>query len=139
MALKLSSLKASESSIVVLKHPVTGEDLVDDKGGEVAVEVFGKASKVHQDYMNSVLKKAIEKNKVANKVKQQDITVEKIKDDEIGFLVAMTKRFVNLVDDDGKEINTPESIKAIYENTDYYFVKEQVNAALENDSNFFKP
>ena len=137
MSFKLSSLKAkTEATPVNLTHPQTGENLVDDKGNEIKVHVFGKASKKHRDFSDSRLKSALEKQKKSGKITPQELTVEKIRSESIEFAVAMSSHIENMVGDDDKPINSPEAFKTIYENPEYYWLLEQVNAAIENDSNF---
>ena len=137
MSFKLSSLKAkTEATSVVLTHPQTGDNLVNDEGKEITIHVFGKASKKHRDFSDSRLKSALEKQKKAGKITAQELTVEKIRSESVEFAVAMSSHIENMEGDDGKPINTPEAFKVIYENPEYYWLLDQVNAAIENDSNF---
>ncbi len=137
MSFKLSSLKAkTEATPVVLTHPQTGDNLVNDEGKEITIHVFGKASKKHRDFSDSRLKAALEKQKKNGKIAPQELTVEKIRSESIEFAVAMSSHVEGMEGEDGKAINTPEAFKVIYENPEYYWLLDQVNAAIENDSNF---
>jgi len=139
MAFKLSSLKAKTAATpVVLTNPKTGEPIVDeDSGKEVAVYVYGKASKQYRDFNDSRLKSALEKSKKAGKIAaQNELTVEKIRKETIDFAVAMTSHIANMESEDGKAVDSPETIRAVYEDPEFYWVLDQVNAAIENDSNF---
>lgn len=86
MSFKISALKAKTNSVpVVVKHPVTGEDLVDDQGKVVYVYLYGKASKQYRDFNDARLKKALEQQKIAKKITPPDLTVDKIRKDAIEF------------------------------------------------------
>lgn len=137
MSFKLSSLKAkTEATPVTLTHPQTGDPILTDDKKEVKVHVFGKASKKHRDFSDSRLKSALEKQKKQGKITPQELTVEKIRSESIEFAVAMSSHIENMEGEDGKPINSPEAFKTIYENPEYYWLLDQVNAAIENDSNF---
>lgn len=137
MSFKLSSLKASSVAVPVeITHPVTGDVLADDKGNKVVVHLFGKASKQRREYDDKRLKEVLDKQKKKGNALAQELTVEKVRDNEISAAVAMTSHIDTLVADDGTPYNTPEAIKALYEDEGYYWLFDQVKAELENDSNF---
>lgn len=138
MAFKLSSLKAKTSATpVVLTNPKTGEPILDEKDQEVAAYVFGKASKKYRDFNDGRLKSALDKSKKAGKIAaQNELTVDKIRTETIDFAVAMTSHIANMEGEDGGALDNPEAIRAVYEDPEFYWVLEQVNAAIENDSNF---
>lgn len=137
MSFKISALKAKTNSVpVAVKHPVTGEDLVDDQGKVVYVYLYGKASKQYRDFNDARLKKALEQQKIAKKITPPDLTVDKIRKDAIEFSVACSDH-IDMVDDNDQEINTAEAFTKLYSDPDFYWLLDQVNAAIENDSNFF--
>lgn len=139
MSFKISSLKAKTSSVAVnIRHPETGEDLIDDQGKEVKVYVFGKASKEYRDHADARLKKALAAQQAKKKVTVPDITVEKVRNDTLDTVVILTDKFENLEDEDGKAIDNKDAIRKLYENPEYFWLVDQVNEAIESDSNFFK-
>ena len=138
MSFKISNFKANSQAVAVnLRHPETGEDLINDEGTPVQAFVYGKASKKHRDLTDARLQKAIVAGKDKNKA--PEITVDKIRKEGLEWAVGLTSKITGIVDDDGNEIDTPETITAVLSNPDYYWVLDQINAAIENDSNFFKP
>lgn len=139
--LKLSSFKAKQdATAVTIRNPETGEELLDDDGNPLAqIHVFGKASKKYRDMTDARLKEAIIQGKLQGKTKAPDLTVDKVRKEGIEWAVSLTSHISGMETDDGKALNTPEAIREVFSNPEYYWLLEQANAAIENDSNFFKP
>jgi len=136
MSFDISKLKAKTNSVpVAIKHPTTGEDLVDDQGKVVNVYLFGKASKQYRDFNDSRLKSVLDQQKLSKKIAPPELTVGKLRKDDVDFAVACTDR-IDMVYE-GNDVNTPEALFELYSDPDFYWLFEQVKAAVENDSNFF--
>lgn len=140
MSFKLSSLKAKSDAVpVTILHPETGEELFDDKGSPIQLHVYGKASKKYRDLTDARLKDAIAQGKSSGKNKAPELTVDKVRKDSVEWAVSLTAKITGMVDDEGNPFDNSDAIRSIYENPEYFWLLEQANAAIENDSNFFKP
>lgn len=138
MSFKINTLKAKTNAVPVnLRHPETGEDIVDENGKEVKVFVYGKASKEYRDQQDARLQKALDRQKTSKKTVAPDLTVEKIRAETLETVITLTEKFENLVDEDDKPIDNKAAIRKLYEDPEYFWVVDQVNEAIENDSNFF--
>ena len=136
MSFKISNIKAKTNSVgITIKHPLTGEDIVDEKGKEVKVYLFGKASKEFREHSNARLKSAIDVQQM-NKAKQPKVTVERIRKEAIEDAVALTDKFENLSDDDGNEIVTKEAIMELYSNPEYVWLLDFVREQSDLQENF---
>lgn len=119
----LSSLKVSESSKLVIKHPVTGADT------DCVIELYGKDSDKFRE-ANLALVKALA-GKDHNKIDFAAIDAQ--------AHAACTISWVNL-EEDGKQIEcTPENILKVYTDQNYKWLHEQVLQFVGNRENFMQP
>jgi len=140
MAIKLSNIvKAKTTAVPVeIKHPLTGEVLMDEASGEKVIAwVYGRASKQYQDFQDKNLQEVLTKRKSGRNIDPiKDMTVSKVRESELDFPVAMTEKITGLETDDGEKFDNPDMIRALYEDQQAYYILEQVQAALNDDANF---
>ena len=83
------------------------------------------------------MNKALERTK-SRKPMQDDLTLEKIKQDEIEAIVACSVRLEGMTDDNDAPITTKEQFIEIYSDPANKWLRDQAVAFLEEDSNFTK-
>lgn len=116
----LSSVSVKPYSTLIIKHPVTGEDL------DISIDIYGKDSKHYRDLWQALLKKAADK-----KIKAESYEAE-----ALDVYVMCTKSWVN-VELDGKTLEcTPKNVRMIYTNESYLWLHEQVLEFVGNRENF---
>lgn len=118
----LSTLIPKETTILQLKHPVTGE-LLPSK-----IELYGSHTRKFNTLQHAVRNRLLKKG---TKIR----SAEQIEADNMSVLVGCTKSWEN-VEWQGKELPcTPENVKMLY--TEVVWVKLAVDEAIGNDANFF--
>lgn len=119
----LSSLKVSESSKLVIKHPITGADT------DCVIELYGKDSNKFRDTNLALVKSLIGKD-------QSKIDFEAI---DAQAYAACTISWSNL-EEGGKQIEcTPENILRVYTDQNYKWLHEQVLQFVGDRENFMQP
>jgi tryptophan 2,3-dioxygenase len=132
MTVKLSQFFASTGAVSVpLRNPATLEKL---EG--IEVRVFGKASQRYREYTRNQTSVLIEKQKSKAK---NEITVDKIENDRIEFAAMMTEEIVGISSEDGSPLDNKIALIEVYKNPDLYWLLEQVEEAINDTTNFFKP
>lgn len=138
MSINIKSLKAKTSSIAIdLKHPLTGEVLKDENGNVAQAFVFGKASKQYREATDARLNEAIENNENKDKDSKPKLTALKIRENSIEFAALCTDKITVLTTEDGKALDTLETLVETFEDKGMYWLLDQVTAAIEADKNFF--
>lgn len=113
---------------LVITHPATGEDLVNDKKETVTVTIFGSQSTEYKKAKNRALNKRM--GKIGKKP-----TAEQLEVDGLELLVDCTKSFNNFEKMDfGSGVIDPKNIKQAYVDTPWF--KDQVDAAITDNSLF---
>lgn len=113
---------------LVITHPATGEDLINDNKTVVTVTIYGSQSPEYQKAKNKALNKRM--SKVGKKP-----TAEQLEADGIDMLLACTKSFNNFEKIDfGSGVIDPKNIKQAYIDTPWF--KDQVDAAIIDNSLF---
>lgn len=124
---------SSDTSFLHLKHPLTDEPLVDGKDEDgkdkkVGIHLYGSASKQYRDAIRAMQNRQIKRgNKKA--------TAAEITEEGVTLLVAVSDTADNLVVD-GQKIGSPGSFRDLYENPKFSWLREQVDAAVGDISNF---
>lgn len=134
--MKLSKLKATKEE-VGFQLNYNGEPLYNEDGVEVKLFMLGKASDAYQKLQDKYLNKALERTK-SRKPMQDELTLEKIKRDEIEAIVACSVRLEGMTDDNDATITTKEQFVEIYSDPANKWLRDQAVAFLEEDSNFTK-
>jgi hypothetical protein len=127
-----TNLAIEQTAEMVLVNPVTGVDLFDpDKGEEDGVVKFTLVSKSNPKHL-----KAVEVlNKAQAKRGNRKPTMAEAREESVNFLVALSISVDNL-EYDGQPINTPAAFKALYEDEEYSWVRDQVSDFLSKETNF---
>lgn len=131
MAINLSSLATTKETFnVELKHPATGEVLLDN-GAPVTITILGKSSKEYRELS------AAQNNKRFNqgiKAKKAEFDQEAVQKDYSELLAAVTVG-ANGLEYDGKENSDIDFLK-LYNDVNLTWIKDQVSVELENVANF---
>jgi len=132
MLFNLSDLALEESAEVQLKHPATKEPLFADKEKTqiVGIELEGTASAAYREAIGTWQKRYLAR-------KGKPASIEESKQESIDLLVAVSVRGINF-QYNGKEITTPEDFSELYQDPKFSWVKDQVDEALGDVSNFLK-
>lgn len=128
----LSTLALKDTTTVQLRHPVTGELLFADAKKEkpVSVELYGTSSK---QYRNAVT--AMQNRQLKRTAKKEKVSAEVMRDESIELLVACTASASNL-SLNGKPISDEASVRGLLSDPAYSWVKDQIDEALGDTSNF---
>ena len=125
--LNIKSQSVAETTFVHLTDPV-GEKLYGTDGNPVGVTIFGKASKQYKAALSELSRKNL-----ARKGKPQSFSTNV--EDNIDLLVAISKEAHNFDMGNGA-INNQEAFKQLYSDASLFFIKDQIQEALENNENF---
>ena len=128
MAFNINTKAIGDTTKVHLTDPSTDEKLFDEAGNAVSVEIYGKASKAYRQALSVLSRKSLQR-----KGKQQSF--ETNVEDNIDLLVTISKAAHNF-EMDGAPVNSPEAFKALYNNPNLFWIKDQVQAALDDNANF---
>lgn len=130
MSFNINKKSISESTRLHLEDPETGLKMYADdaKTQPLEISIYGKASKQYRQALSDLSRKALARK---NKSQSFETNVE----DNIDILVAISIEAHNFTDDDA-QINTPEAFRKLYRNNNLYWIKDQVQSALESDANF---
>ena len=127
----LSTLALKDTFTLALKHPVTDEVLADgDK--VVSIELFGTASKQYRNAVTSMQNRALRRQ-----ARKEKPNVEQIRDESLNLLVACTAGTANLAID-GKAVVDEEGYRKMYADPRFSWIRDQVDEALGDTSNFLE-
>lgn len=126
--LKTRALK-KDTFPLQLRDPLDDTPLVDpDTGKPVIIHVFGTASKEYRDAVRAMQGRQLKRgNKKA--------TVAEIQEEGVELLVAVSESAENL-ELDGGPVGSPASFRTLYSSPEYSWVREQVDAAVGDITNF---
>jgi hypothetical protein len=128
---KIDSLKLSETTEMLLKHPATGEVLEDEKGKPVVFTLCGTASREYQKAVDVLVRKKKQRN-------GREATHAESRADSIEFVTSLTKKVDNMNYPDGVALDNPEAIKALYTDESLSWIRDQVNSELNSVEAFLK-
>lgn len=119
---EFSTKKAdSEGVLMILRHPSTDEDLIDENG-PITIRVVGKDSKAAKSF----------KAEQAKKYRGKTPTLAAFEKAQLEYLAACTLEFNNLTINSEKK--TSDDAYEVYESASW--IKEQVDEFIANRSNF---
>lgn len=132
MAFNLNKLKTKDTTAVQLRDPATDELLYADdaKTQAVQVNIFGPGSSA---YRNATLEM---QNRQLKRGKKQ-ISAEVLREESVDLLVACTESMEN-IEHNGAVVTTKEQIKAVYNDPQLGWLKDQVDSALGDIANFLQ-
>lgn len=127
----ISTLALADTFTLHLKHPVTGEKLYADEKQEqaVTITIYGTSSK---KYRNAVT--AMQNRQLRRKAKDK-ASAEDLQEEGIGLMVACSASSENLAID-GEEVKTEAQFRKLYSDPRFSWIKDQVDEALADVSNF---
>lgn len=127
MDLKL--LKPQSDTITVeLKHPSTGETLLNPDDTPMTITVWASHSKEYKAVIHAAANKRLKKA-AKTKNKQVEMTIEEIEQQGIELAVQIIKDW-NITYDDSKPELTTEFATKVY--SELFWVREQVDEAVES-------
>lgn len=129
------NLLLTDTTVLHLENPATGEPLYADEAETLplTIELYGKASKVHQKYFASLVRKA----EMDQKSKKKSKTAEEILADNADHFATLTKS-VNNFDLDGLVLDNKEAFKKMYSDARLLWINEQVNVKLGDQESFLQ-
>lgn len=124
----IQSRAVAASTFLQLTDPSTDEKLVDDNGAAVGINLFGKASKQYRAALGELSRKNMQR-----KGKTQSFQVNV--DDNTDLLAAISDSAVNF-DNGGETIVGNAGFVKLYSDPSLFWIKDQVQAALEDTAAF---
>ena len=128
MALNLASAAVAETTRVHLVNALDEKQYDPDTGLPAELELYGKASKQYSQALSTLNRKRIQR-----KGKEQPFNVND--EDGAAFLASLTKAAHNFDLGNGP-LTTVADFKALYMDKSLFFIRDAVNTALEDNSNF---
>lgn len=126
----LKAKKADSGAVLQVIHPGTDEPI---KG--MTITLLGQDSAVYRKI--SIAKQQTAINRMAKGKKAADLDAEKLAEDSIEDLVKLTVGWTGFADK-GKELEcTEESVRAIFADPGFAWLKEQAQAFVNDRANFF--
>jgi len=120
----LSSLFASDTAEVTIKHPKTGEPL------DMVVTVAGNASEEYRKVRTELAKRRIESTR--------SITVEELETSAMRLLVACVKGWKGIQMAGVDYPYSAANAKELLSNPGYFWLKEQIETAVGDVANFIQ-
>lgn len=130
MAFNINSKEVSETTLLHLVDPATDEKMyADEKEKEpLTIELYSKGSKQYRNALAAVKRKGVKRN---NKVQSLETDIE----DNAEFLATVSKVAANF-DMNGKPIDSYEAFKELYGNPKLFWIRDQVDATIQDTANF---
>jgi len=120
----LSSLFASDTAEITIKHPKTGEPL------DMVVTVAGNASEDYRKVRTELAKRRIESTR--------SITVEELETSAMRLLVACVKGWKGIQMSGVEYPYSTANAKELLSNPGYFWLKEQIETAVGDVANFIQ-
>lgn len=128
----LDTLALKDTVELQLKHPVSDEPLFADAKQEqpVTIILYGTSSKQYRNAVTAMQNRALRRGK-------KQATVEEMREESIKLLVACTEKAVNL-SYKGAPLDNAEAFRELYSDASFSWLKDQVDTALGDVSNFLE-
>ena len=134
MAFDILSAQLDDTTILHLEHPVTGLMYDgDDDSKPVTIELYGRASKTHRNWVSLQQRK---KNSQAGK-KEKALSPDEALADTAEFLATLTVSIKNM-DMGGKKLDNKEAYKELYSNPKLDWITQQVVEKLMDTEAFLQ-
>jgi hypothetical protein len=126
----INTLAIRDSVTVQLRHPVSDELLFADEAKTQPVEavLYGTSSKQYRAAINAMQNRQLKRGK-------KQASAEVMREEGVALLVACTQKFNNL-SVNGAAADNEETIRDLYTNDSFSWVKSQVDEALGDVANF---
>lgn len=120
----LTNIEVKDQATLDIKHPLTGELLLDDKENPMTITVYGSETATYKKRVFELRRKMVEK---------QDTTFEGSEDFAMEMLVAVTANWS--IQMDGKHPScTPKAVLQLYEAQPW--IRDQVDLFVHEKRNF---
>lgn len=132
MTFDLTSLSLKADTEIQLRNPVTGELLFADeeKTQPVTISLYGSASKQYRNAVADMQNRALKRQ-----AKKEKPSAEVMREEGIRLLLAVSASTKNL-SYNGNPVVTEDDFRAVYSDPALSWVKDQVDEALADASNF---
>lgn len=134
MAFNVSTLALADTFELQFRHPGTGELLFADEAQTepVSVVLYGASSKKYRNAVAALQNRALRRQQTKEKQ-----TAEVLREEGINLLAQVIDSFKNFsVSEDGSVPSTESEFRAVLSNASISWVKEQIDTALADQSNF---
>ena len=128
----LNTLALNDTFTLQLSHPVTGDKLFADKEETqpVSITLYGTSSK---QYRNAVA--GMQNRQLRRTAKKEKATAEVMREESVSLLVACAAGSNNLAYE-GQAVVTDTNFRALFSDARFSWIKDQVDEALGDISNF---
>jgi hypothetical protein len=130
----LNTLALKDTLVLELLHPVTDEPLTvkaaDGSESPVTVTLWGTSSKQYRTAINAMQNRAMKRDQTKKKA-----TPEELRKEGIELLTACSQTSANLALD-GTPVTDEDTFRKLYGDARFTWLKDQVDTALANVSNF---
>jgi hypothetical protein len=133
MAVDFSTKRVAEVADLPIKNP-DASPMVDDDGVAVTATVFGPGTKIWQVAHAAMRRKAIKRSREAKG--KYEASLDNEIEDQIEFLVTITKRFNNFANPDG--VGDKELVEQVYNDLRLGFIRDHMLEDTESWENFMK-
>lgn len=130
----ISTIALKDTTELHLRHPVTGDKLYSDAEGTKAVTItlYGSASKQYRSAVS-----AMQNRSLRRQAKKEKTSAEVLKEEGTELLVACSATSSELTND-GSPVKDPSDFRTLYSDPKYSWIKDQVDEALGDASNFLE-
>lgn len=111
-----------------LVDPESGVEL-EHEGKPVSITMYGKAAKEHQKAVEALQKKI-------DKRGNRKVSMDELIKDNVNFLADISVSTDNLVDEEGKAIETHEQFVTLYSDKRVTWIRDQVSTFASDDVSF---
>lgn len=127
----IANLKAKDTFELSLRHPVTDELLYADEDKKLPLKaiLFSTSSKQYRTAMNAMQNRRLKRKK--------DATAEVLQEEGVELLVACSDKILNMTFE-GEAVDNPAAFRALYSETGFEWLRQQVDSALGDVSNFIQ-
>jgi len=116
--------------VVEIKHPSTGDNLLNDDGTNMTIIVFAPHSKEYKKVQHEQINKRLRK---AQKNKTQDIDYSDIEESTIDLLSKVTKSWSVTFDKEMPKLSVAKA-KEVY--TDVFWLRDQIEEVVGSSMDF---
>lgn len=120
-----------ETAVMVVRHPETGDELASEDGSPVSITLASMDSDKFRKAKNAII------NRRLRDQSGQPMTAEKIEDETLDGLAAVTVAWAGVMFE-GRTLDcTPDNVKSLYRRLPW--LREQVDRFVGVRGNFMKP
>lgn len=126
----LDTLSLKDTTELQLKHPVSDELLFADKEQTkpVSIVLYGTSSKQYRNAITAMQNRQLKRGK-------KPATADLLREESVTLLTACSDKALNLTYKDAA-IDSEEAFRSLYSDPAFSWLKDQVDAALGDVSNF---